>query len=1092
MANMNFGIAVRLIEQGVQAGANRIKASLRSIQFQALAMAGAMAGGVTSLQSLISTLVDTARQASRVQTALRNISTDMGQYAKSIDYLRKLSEEYGLDLIGTTEAFTKFSAAATASGMAMAEQEKVFTALSRSITAFGLGGNEATMTFYAVSQMMAKGKISAEELRRQLGERMPIAMEAMSRAARSMGFKENLDDLLKQGKLISREILPKFAEELNKLVVDVDTDNVETSINRLKNQLAGLAEAWDISGKFKAIVDYVRSGLEHLRKSTATLAGVIGGLLGAKLWGGIYKSFAGHIVAMRRLMQSEGVQVEGAMARIRLAGGAMGQMFKTVGVAIRGMLASFAPMLLIGGIISIITKINEMGEAWGQSAKAMQDYQAGLATAGDRDLSSLERALRVLEDKASTEQDILLAKDKLQGYLGQEINDSNELVRIARQRLAYERQIARAKYADQQGIEAEMKLKALNAERVAKYGKGGEITAEQIAEFKRQGIDKQGAFARFGVLVESLLSLDGKDTNARKNKARFAELYPSQRQRFGASAREKYDRDVLSAQRGDGESISDFYEDLAKASSLQAVIKQSEEHYKDYIKGIKTEDLVPKTPTASPTQSEATTDKAKTQKRSPLEQAEEDYKQGLKELNNQHHLGLISEQEYRSKLSELKERIHKRIGGLLGDKATSNATYRATSDYERKQEESNASKAIKAYSDSLGEEIRKHREGITTEEEYTRAVRSLTERTLERLGGEAELTEAERQYMQGLKGLLSRGGALAGEAPQRAVRDTSLDYKKSESDKLREEKDIVDRHIAELERAKTALNDYSEELRVAQAESRKLSEALKIAEIRTDLKRLSEEVDKGLVGSFREVGQAIRSVSTSIRGMYATLKDDNADGLEKLLATFEGIIGAVDAISGVVAFFDRLRESKAQLAVVERAYYAQSQAGSTAQIASKQAEMAVQTQAVAQEATNLATAQAAILTDASVRRSVALANVASAQGEATANAARGASVLPFPANLLAMAGAVSSALAIFRGLPKFANGGIVPGNSRSGDRVLAGVNSGELILNEAQQHNIASKLLRRDNTAVEVHISERLRGSDLRRSVKTATRRADR
>jgi hypothetical protein len=46
-------------------------------------------------------------------------------------------------------------------------------------------------------------------------------------------------------------------------------------------------------------------------------------------------------------------------------------------------------------------------------------------------------------------------------------------------------------------------------------------------------------------------------------------------------------------------------------------------------------------------------------------------------------------------------------------------------------------------------------------------------------------------------------------------------------------------------------------------------------------------------------------------------------------------------------------------------------------------------------------------------------------------------------------------------LTGFANGGIVPGNSFSGDQLHTsdyGLNSGELILNHAQQGNLASQL----------------------------------
>lgn len=42
-------------------------------------------------------------------------------------------------------------------------------------------------------------------------------------------------------------------------------------------------------------------------------------------------------------------------------------------------------------------------------------------------------------------------------------------------------------------------------------------------------------------------------------------------------------------------------------------------------------------------------------------------------------------------------------------------------------------------------------------------------------------------------------------------------------------------------------------------------------------------------------------------------------------------------------------------------------------------------------------------------------------------------------------------VAAFASIPKFANGGIIPGNMFSGDRVPVLANSGEMILNRTQQ-----------------------------------------
>jgi hypothetical protein len=72
-------------------------------------------------------------------------------------------------------------------------------------------------------------------------------------------------------------------------------------------------------------------------------------------------------------------------------------------------------------------------------------------------------------------------------------------------------------------------------------------------------------------------------------------------------------------------------------------------------------------------------------------------------------------------------------------------------------------------------------------------------------------------------------------------------------------------------------------------------------------------------------------------------------------------------------------------------------------------------------------------------------------------------ILPLGLAMAAMAGALGAVQvgSLKQNPPKppqFATGGIVPGNSFAGDKVPALVNSGELILNQAQQDNIAGQL----------------------------------
>lgn len=95
---------------------------------------------------------------------------------------------------------------------------------------------------------------------------------------------------------------------------------------------------------------------------------------------------------------------------------------------------------------------------------------------------------------------------------------------------------------------------------------------------------------------------------------------------------------------------------------------------------------------------------------------------------------------------------------------------------------------------------------------------------------------------------------------------------------------------------------------------------------------------------------------------------------------------------------------------------------------------------------------------------------------ATANGVASASKLPFPANIAAIATVVATIASIFSSLPKFADGGIVGGSSYFGDKLLARVNSGELILNQGQQARLLSLT---EGGNVRVSGDVRLNGKDI-------------
>ena len=85
-----------------------------------------------------------------------------------------------------------------------------------------------------------------------------------------------LDKLLKQGKLMSKDVLPKFAEALNEMIPNIDLDNLETSINRLKNTFTEVVNSTGVQSTYKSLVDWLAKTIASAAENTVNI--VIGAL----------------------------------------------------------------------------------------------------------------------------------------------------------------------------------------------------------------------------------------------------------------------------------------------------------------------------------------------------------------------------------------------------------------------------------------------------------------------------------------------------------------------------------------------------------------------------------------------------------------------------------------------------------------------------------------------------------------------------------------------------------------------------------------------------------------------------------------------
>ena len=133
-------------------------------------------------------------------------------------FLRKTADSLSLSLEDLTTSYSNLAAATKDTGLSTKEVESIFLALSEASSVYGLSSERARLAFMAVEQMASKGVISMEELRRQLGDQLPGALNVMARA---LGVSTaELNKLVASGQLMSKDVLPLFALQLRRDMVE--------------------------------------------------------------------------------------------------------------------------------------------------------------------------------------------------------------------------------------------------------------------------------------------------------------------------------------------------------------------------------------------------------------------------------------------------------------------------------------------------------------------------------------------------------------------------------------------------------------------------------------------------------------------------------------------------------------------------------------------------------------------------------------------------------------------------------------------------------------------------------------------------------
>lgn len=275
---------------------------------------------VQAVMGLGRAVYNQTKELDQLAFGMKTVIKSSVELANTQKFLSEVAVNYGGDLLTLSERYIKFRAAAQQSNMSAAETQKIFDSMSKAAGTLGLKTDELSGVYLALEQMISKGKVTTEELRRQLGERLPGAFGIMANA---LGVTiPQLDKMLKKGEVLSKDALPKFADAIEKAYGIESLKKIDTlaaAQGRMSTEFTGLIQAMEMSGGFKSFINGMATAIGFVKD----YMGVFGLLAKALLLIGVasatYRTIALLSIPVQRALILLGKEQVGWLVKLSAA-----------------------------------------------------------------------------------------------------------------------------------------------------------------------------------------------------------------------------------------------------------------------------------------------------------------------------------------------------------------------------------------------------------------------------------------------------------------------------------------------------------------------------------------------------------------------------------------------------------------------------------------------------------------------------------------------------------------------------------------------------------------------------------------------------
>lgn len=202
---------------------------------------------------------------------LRTVSNTSGEFQRNLQFLTNEANRVGFSVGEVGNSFARLSLAMKGAGFSGDETRTSFTQLTEAARNFGLSSADTMGVIRALEQSMSKGKFMAEEVRLQLGDRLPIAMAALDKAVTIVdGRQADLNKRFEEGSIDVKRYGLEFIRQINLMSGGAEalartSNSISAAFGRLGTEFSLFSNAIGEGGLSNAVITFSNSLAETLK-----------------------------------------------------------------------------------------------------------------------------------------------------------------------------------------------------------------------------------------------------------------------------------------------------------------------------------------------------------------------------------------------------------------------------------------------------------------------------------------------------------------------------------------------------------------------------------------------------------------------------------------------------------------------------------------------------------------------------------------------------------------------------------------------------------------------------------------------------------